>query len=176
MMKVWLIPISLALLGGSARADECAARAEALLATVPKVIQFCEPCGDQVPGPPVAPRDVEQVSPAYLYMKTDATRYRNVAALAGCPIGGVSPSLKIESETVHGVMITPDTTELPIAVPPQPPLPALAHVHVWTPARDPWPAIVLAVTAGVVFGSTLILIAFGVRRRRAMRPRAVELR
>ena len=86
----------------------------AILASTPKVIEFCEPCGDKAPGTrsrenrrgprcrAAATRVVvngHAVDLAYMYVKTVDTQYENLAQLAGCPATGVSPSLAIAAET-----------------------------------------------------------------------------
>lgn len=153
----WLIPISLAALGGTARADQCAwidgdvaRRAHAILATSPKVIAFCEPCGDTVPGVPEVASTVELRNPshdfaelylngartsidlAYTFVQTSPSEYKNLALLAGCPATGVSPSLEVAAETKSGVLITagdkPVTppAAMPVVLPAAAPVPAVA--------------------------------------------------
>src|SRR5262245_64618847 len=115
-MRTWfLILAGAALWSGAARADSCpvvddarAARALDVLDRHPDVISYCEPCGDVAPEPPVhvtrtvarhGPRGVEivldgrAIDLAYTYVQTSSHRYENLAALAGCPTTGVSPSL-----------------------------------------------------------------------------------
>lgn len=214
-MKAWLIPISLGLCAGTARADQCAwidadvaAKARAIVERAPKVIDFCEPCGDQAPGEPHAVRSTEvtaadgdfkelrvngtAVDLAYVFVQTDATHYRNLAALAGCPATGVSPSLEVAAETKHGVLITADEDDVPspitlpaIAAAPPPPAPAPAvappaspavYVYATTTHEIAWSVLALAAAGGLVTGSALTLLLVASRRRRAMRPRAADLR
>ena len=210
-MKAWLIPISLGLLAGTARADQCAwidagvaAKARTIVERAPKVIDFCEPCGDKAPGEPHAVRATEvtaadgdfkelrvngaAVDLAYVFVQTDATHYRNLAALAGCPATGVSPSLEIAAETPHGVLITADdgvlpppppivaAPELPPAVTPAPPpAPPAVYIYTSTTREVAWLPIALAGMGGLVTGAALVLLLVALRRRRAMRPRAAEL-
>ncbi|HEY5945079.1 MAG TPA: hypothetical protein VIV40_06285, partial [Kofleriaceae bacterium] len=140
-MKAWLIPISLVVLADTAHADQCAwvdrwvaNKANVVLDASPKFIEFCEPCGDKAPGVPQLAKHVDIATPetgyrelsingkpidiAYVFVKTDDTHYRNLAALAGCETTGVSPSLTIEAETKTGVLISADADRLP---PPPPP-------------------------------------------------------
>lgn len=212
-MRVWLIPTALAVLGGTARADQCewvddavAHKAQALLAGAPKVISFCEPCGDKAPGEPAVAASVEIRTPqrgfeelyingagvdlAYTYVKTDDGHYRNLALLAGCPASDVSPSLAIGAETPNGVLITADdsaqpppppvTTVMPVTAvvppPPVPPAPPAVYVYSTTTHDVPWFALAVAASAGAMGGSLFTLLVLGLRRRRDMRPRASELR
>jgi hypothetical protein len=213
-MKAWLIPISLGLCAGTARADQCAwidadvaAKARTIVERAPKVIDFCEPCGDQAPGEPHAVHSADvtaadgdfkelrvngtAVDLAYVFVQTDATHYRNLAALAGCPATGVSPSLEVAAETKHGVLITADDDAVPspitlpaiAAPPPPPPAPAVAppappavYVYATTTHEIAWSVLALAAAGGLVTGSALTLLLVASRRRRTMRPRAAELR
>lgn len=180
----WLIPISLAALGGTARADQCAwvdkhvaERAHELVAQAPNVIAFCEPCGDQAPGAPVAVTSYAIGEPdsgfgelsingasvdlAYTYVQTSPTEYTNLALLAGCPATGVSPSLEVAAETQHGVLVTAsDKPVAPVAavapvVPVAPvvrdapvPLVQLPPVYVQTTTRYDFAWSVVALGAG----------------------------
>jgi hypothetical protein len=209
----WQIGISLVavgVLGGTARADQCqwvdeaaAAKAQAILASSPKIIAFCEPCGDTVPGIPEVASRVEVVTPeagyrelylngskrgidlAYTYVQTSQRQYSNLAALAGCEASDVSPTLEVSEETESGVLITasdrpvakvraatPTLTPTQAAAPPSP----AVYVYSTTVHEMPWLAIALAVGGGAVSGAMLMLWLVATRRRRAMRPRAVELR
>jgi hypothetical protein len=208
-MKTWLIPISLAVLGSTARADQCewlddatAQKAKDVLVKSPKHLAFCEPCGDQAPGVPQRATSVEitaaegdhamvvvdgaPIDLAYVFVRTDDHHYRNLAALAGCPTTGVSPSLSIEAETPSGVMIRAGTDVLPPAPPPPPPpvvavappAPAPApqvYVYTSTTREIAWLPILLATAGGFLSGVSTTLVVIAMRRRRAMRPRAVEL-
>lgn len=212
----WLIPISLAILGGTARADQCqwiddaaASKARAILEASPKLLAFCEPCGDQVPGVPEVASRVEVRTPApghrelfvngsargidlaYTYVQTSPRQYANLAVLAGCHASDVSPTLAVSEETPSGVLITasdapvtmqPAVTKAPA---PAPMTPAAAsgwapsfglHVHTTTVHAVPWLVIALAASGGALSGAMLALVVVAARRRRAMHPRAVELR
>jgi hypothetical protein len=164
-MKSWMMGVALSgslLAAGTARADQCqwidaaaAKKAEALLAKQPKVIAFCEPCGDNAPGIPEVARAIEVTSPqagykeiqvngkgidlAYTFVQTSRSHYHNLAKLAGCEADGVSSSLAIADETPNGVLITADEHRLPD--PPPPPVidPIPVVVSVPTPA-PPAPA------------------------------------
>jgi hypothetical protein len=216
-MKTWLIPISLSislpLLGGTARADQCAwvepaaaVKAQAILTDAPKYLEFCEPCGDKAPGIPQRATSVNITTPqgdyrelsvngtpidlAYVFVKTSDTQYQNLALLAGCPASGVSPSLAIAAETTNGVLITADDykpavpveqataiTSIPAYAPPAPPAPPPApHVYVYTTmSREvSWLALALAAGGGAITGSALTLLVLAARRRRDMRPRAMD--
>ncbi len=145
-MKTWTLSLAAAascllLSAQSAHADQCAwndeahaAKAEAILAKHPKVIAYCEPCGDKAPGEPAIARDVTVTTPqgayrevsingqpvdlAYTFVQVSSTKYKNLAKMVGCPASGVSSSLKVADETPTGVLITP--TEPPPPPPEQP--------------------------------------------------------
>src|SRR4051794_40274825 len=91
----------------TARADQCewnegahATKAEAILAKHPKVIQYCEPCGDKAPGDPAIAREVSVATPsgdfrevsingqpidlAYTFVQVSSTQYKNLAKMVGC--------------------------------------------------------------------------------------------
>jgi hypothetical protein len=211
-MKILTVSIVLAM-AGTAYADQCewidakvAAKAKLLVEGHPKVIAFCELCGDKAPGLPEAATRVEIGTPnpgykdvringtpvdlAYTYVQTSPGTYKNLALLSGCEATGVSPSLKVADETPNGVLITPD--DLPTTPPTPPPqaaqpmvltLPTVTQattpqiVVVETRPAFPWAMIALAGITG--FGATLfgvLTIAALRRKRRAMRPRATELR
>jgi hypothetical protein len=200
-MRSWTIPAALVavLVPAAARADQCqlvdadvAARAVAALANHPKVIQFCEPCGDKAPGEVAVASRVEkerdtsgdyqividrrEVDLAYTYVQTGPNKFENVAELAGCPTSGVSPSLKVDDATPTGVLITADATPVQVAAPPPPPPPAPPPTitYVYEQASLDWLPILLAcsATSGLWMLGTLLLVR---RRRIAMRPRAVAL-
>ena len=185
--------------------DSVAARAQALVERSPSVIAFCEPCGDAVPGVPDEPTRVtidrpsgewrelhingKGVDLAYTYVQASERRYDNLALLAGCPADGVSPSLTVESETPAGVLITasdealpppPPVTEPAFAEPPPPPPAPISERTVYmystTTERVPWLALALATAGGVLAGLGFALTLISMRRRRAMRPRAADLR
>lgn len=215
-MKAWLllpVSLSLSLLGSTAHADQCAwidddtaQQARAILARSPAFIEYCEPCGDKAPGVPLLAKSVEVrvagddykevtidgkgIDLAYVFVKTDAAHYRNLAALAGCAATGVSPSLAIAGETSNGVLITASDAPLPppppviaIAAPPvtavAPPPPApqpQVFVYTMTTTREiAWLPLALAAAGGFITGSAFMIMLIGVRRRRAMRPRATDL-
>ena len=132
---------------------------------------------------------------AYVFVNTSGrdARFENLAKLAGCPATGVSASLEQTQETPNGVLITPDPE--PAAPPPPPPPaqmtpvtavpsftpavppapPPQVYVYTTTTQEIPWLAIVLAVTGGFVTGSTLMFALLTLRRRRDMRPRAMDI-
>lgn len=189
-MKSWMIGVALtsSLAAGTARADQCewidaavAKKAEAILAKHPKVIAYCEPCGDNAPGTPELAKRVEVTSPqagykeiqingsdvdlAYTFVQTSKTRYHNLAKLAGCETDGVSSSLAIADETPTGVLITPDEQPVPE---PQPQAPVVVSVPtpVVTPAPPPPPAppaqvIVYATTTQTVPWIAIAMTALG---------------
>lgn len=211
----WLIPISLAVLGGTAHADQCqsldeaqARKALSIVANAPRVIDFCEPCGDRAPGVPKVARHLEvrkdggyhelaidgrAVDLAYTYVQTSQRQYANLAALAGCEAHGVSPTLSIESETPTGVLITASDAPVPALAPPPRAAPArvappdrvtsaarpatpTVYVYATTTAPVPWLVLALAIGGGALSGAMLALIVLTARRRRTMRPRALDLR
>jgi hypothetical protein len=201
-MRSWTLPLLLAVaaLPSLAHADQCqliddevANRALAALKGHPKVIQFCEPCGDKAPGEPVvADRvaktrgtsadyeitiDRREVDLAYTYVQTGPTRYENVAALAGCPASGVSPSLRVDDSTPSAVMIQADSTpvtHVQLAVTePAPQAPEITYIVQTQPTN--WLAILAA--CGAMTGLWTLAAIIFLRRRRvaAMQPRAVNL-
>jgi hypothetical protein len=185
--------------------EAAAHKAQAVLAKAPKFIEYCEPCGDKAPGVPQAVKNItvaaaggefkevsiagKPIDLAYVFVKTDDLHYRNLAELAGCPATGVSPSLTIEAETRNGVMISSDQDRLPeqmvpvpavpayVAPAPPAPLPPAPQIYVYstTTHEIAWLAVMLAGAAGFVTGSVLTMGLFAIRRRRAMRPRAMDI-
>jgi hypothetical protein len=208
----WLVSVSIVAVttfSNTAHADQCAwidadvaSRAQAILAKSPKVIAFCEPCGDKVPGVPVAAKHVDVREPsagfrevvvdgngidlAYTFVQTSASEYANLASLAGCPATGVSPTLSIAPETTSGVLIVADTRPVvaptPAIVEPAAMEPAVIapppqiHVYRTTRYEVAWPMLLVAAAGGFAFGSLSTLLFVATRRRRAMRPRATDLR
>jgi len=99
-------------------------------------------------------------------------------ALAGCPVTGVSPSLRVDRATATGVIIRAGrTAPLAGAGPDQDP-PRLGPAQLRAPAPD-LPAAWLAFLAGAATVlATSILVGTRAalsRRRRAALPRAVRL-
>ncbi|MEO8550269.1 MAG: hypothetical protein ABI678_09850 [Kofleriaceae bacterium] len=202
-MKVLLVlPFLLvSLISGVARADQCelvsddvATHALAAMRGKPNVIEYCEPCGDKAPGEPHAiehlakQRDTEgyyavtldkrEVDLAYLYVQTAPSTYENVAALAGCPTSGVSPSLHVDDASDRGVLISASerpVTHVQLAEAPTPPPPAAVtyviethdHLGIWAVIAA------CALSSGLWALATVLLL----RRRRAiaMRPRAIDM-
>jgi len=134
----------------------------------------------------------KDVDLAYTFVKTDDAHYQNLAALAGCSATGVSPSLTIQDETKNGVLITADetwplptvmqtptptaVTSIPAQAPPQlVQAPPQVYVYNTTTHEVAWFAIALAACGGFITGSTLTLALLAVRRRRSMKPRAVDI-
>ena len=164
--------------------DDVATRAVSAIHGHPNVIEFCEPCGDQAPGEPhaiahVAKQrdrdgffavmlDQREVDLAYLYVQTAPATYANVAALAGCPASGVSPSLHVDNASDRGVLIT--ASERPTEQPPPP-----ACVVEARPQLDIWAVIAACTLLNGVWALAAVLL---LRRRRAtaMRPRAIDIR
>jgi hypothetical protein len=171
-MKTWTLSLaaagSLLLTTQMARADQCAwndathaAKAEAILAKHPKVIAYCEPCGDKAPGDPVIAREVSVATPqgdyrevsingqavdlAYTFVQVSATKYKNLAKMVGCPASGVSSSLKVADETPTGVLITPSEQPNPPPEPaieplPQPVPPLIPPMVIAAPTPPPPPS------------------------------------
>jgi len=188
----WIVA-SLVVASRVAHADQCASvslematHARNLIAEHQRVVMFCEPCGDRVPGEPQemgsvssGPGDVrfngEPIDLAYTYVQTSPRRYDNLAALVGCPTVGVSPSLRVEEATDRGVLIVPDSSEAvaipPVQASPMPeapvPLAPTVIVQATTTTGLGWAEI-----AGGCGATSLLWIgALRLRRRRAHRPR-----
>jgi len=173
-MRSWTIPLAIASCAigvGAARADQCAwidgataARAKAALAQHPKVVSFCEPCGEKAPGEParagaVEVRAMEEgysqvfvdghgLDLAYTYVQISPQQYANLAELAGCPASDVSPSLAVDPATSTGVVIRASNEEIDQGVPDDPPAPP--PVAVATPAPPPAPAAVTPPPAPII--------------------------
>ncbi|HET9987950.1 MAG TPA: hypothetical protein VFQ65_05510 [Kofleriaceae bacterium] len=185
-----------ALVPAVAHADQCelvsdqvATRALDVLAAHPNVIAYCEPCGDRAPGEPhrvdhlAKQRDTDgyysvtldkrEIDLAYTYVQTAPSSYENVAALAGCPTSGVSPSLAVADASDHGVLIT--ASPVPHVAAPPPPAPTTTITYVVSENRLNWLAVLAAcaVSTGLWALTTILLL----RRRRtlAMRPRAIDM-
>jgi hypothetical protein len=190
---------------GLAHADQCqwlddpaiATRAARELASHPEIIAFCEPCGDVAPGAPTTARSVvvhplrdhavslvvdgDSVDLAYLYVKTSAHQYRNLAVLAGCPTAGVSPSLGVEAATAEGVLIRPDHAALAPIAPP-----AVTAAPPAVTGAPPTIVIVASAAPSLAFlvlgcGATLAVLGslalwLAARRRPGHLPRATRLR
>lgn len=181
--------------------DAVADRVRTVLAKPMRVAELCEPCGEKVPGLPFLPRSVDVVGNelvldgtprdlAYTYVKTAANKFENLAMLVGCPVEDVSPSLRVDAETPNGELISTDTTpvrrvadrEVAVPLPPPPPPPPTpeappTYYSTTIVYAVPWVAIAaVAGGAGFLLGVIAALIAFGLRRRRSMTPRASSLR
>jgi len=180
--------------------DAVAERVRAVMAKPMRVAELCEPCGEKVPGLPFLPRSVDIIGSelvldgtprdlAYTYVKTAANKFENLAMLVGCPVEDVSPSLRVDAETPNGELIRADTTPVrrlaepdvavPLALPPPPPLPEAPPTYYSTTIvyAVPWVAIAaVAGGAGFLLGVIAALIAVGLRRRRAMTPRAAAMK
>jgi hypothetical protein len=139
---IWLLPAVLA----------CSpTRADALLATRPEIVTFCERCGDRVPGEPHLYAG-ERLDFATTYVHTKPQRYENLALLAGCSSEGAVPSLHVEDD--HGMLIVPDDA-------------AVTPLVMVADAPDTHDGLVAALGALGAIGAVLALR----RRRRTHRPR-----
>lgn len=193
-MKRWMM---LAALGGAigagapARADQCAwvepavaARALAAVQQHPRLVTFCEPCGDPAPGEPATVRsarvggdaasgaagmqelwvDGAPIDLAYAYVQTSPTRYDNLAALAGCATTGVSPGLDVAAER-EGVMITASATpvadQAPAVAPASPPPPAVVTVPIPEVIQAPPQIVTVPAPAPDVGWGAAVLLALG---------------
>jgi hypothetical protein len=200
-MKALLV-IPFLLVPALAHADQCelvsddvATHALAAMRGKPNVIEYCEPCGDKAPGEPHAidhlakQRDTDgfyavtldkrEVDLAYLYVQTAPSTYENVAALAGCPTSGVSPSLHVDDASDRGVLITASdrpVTHVHLAAEEPPPhgpevvtyvVETHDHLGIWAVVAA------CALSSGLWALATVLLL----RRRRAiaMRPRAIDI-
>ena len=164
-----------------AEADPCTDRANDLVARYPTYVTYCEACGDLAPSAPANASRGQPLELAHTYLATSAARYENLAALAGCPVTNVPPSLRVTAETASGVLIMPDWAPVQspaVATPPPPPAPvviAVPQLVVVQADEDP-PWALLAGIAGLATGAVGVLCAFALRRRhRGGVPRAIEL-
>ena len=181
-MKTLTITIVLAM-AGTAYADQCewndakiAAKAKKLVEAHPKVIAFCEPCGEKAPGIPEAVTSVEIGTPnpgykdvringkpvdlAYTFIQTSPGTYRNLAMMAGCAASDVSPSLKVADETPNGILITP--AEEPSPPPPQvvePPRPLVLTLPTAAPPPAAPPPQIVVVETRPAFPWAMIALA-----------------
>lgn len=128
------------------------ARADAVLATKPELVTFCERCGDRVPSEPHVYAG-ERLDLATTYVQTRPQRYENLALLAGCSSEGGVPSLHVEDD--HGLLIVPDDT---------PVVPLVVHDEV-VPHYDLVAGLSVLGTVGALF------IVRRARRRRTHHPR-----
>lgn len=143
---------------------------EAFLANSPKVVEYCERCGDKAPGLPYVYAEGQRTDVRYTYVQTSPERYENLALLAGCDIDPEAPaSLTVSDETDHGVMITADQTSQPK------PAPQVAYYATTIEQPLPWTVVALAAGGGAIVGGGLFVLVIASRRRRAMRPRAADL-
>ena len=199
-MKTWII-VGALLAPAAAHADQCqlldaatAARVKAIVAQPHRFAELCEPCGEKVPGVPFSPHTIELGDElmldgksrdlAYTYVETDASRFENLAVLAGCQVAGVSPTLSVETETPDGVMITASNEPVMMRVPAAPelvaelpPPPAGATYYTTNIMYTvPWAAIAaIAGCGGFLLGVVAGILLLGSRRRRDMEPRAANL-
>lgn len=190
-----LLAIPFLLVPTLAHADQCAlvsddvaTQAVSAMSGHPNVIEFCEPCSDQAPGAPHAiahvakqrgsggsfavTLDKREVDLAYLYVQTAPSTYANVAALAGCPTSGVSPSLHVDDASDRGVMIT--ASERPAAHLPRPAEEPPVVTYVVEPPSSLWAVIAACTLLNGLWAFAAVLL---LRRRRAiaMRPRAIDM-
>jgi hypothetical protein len=203
-MRIAIACLAATIIAGAAapaHADQCAwldddsvaRRAAAALAAADSVLAFCEPCGDPAPGAPakvgrVGTRavgdgfreltlDDRGIDLAYTYVRSPGGGvYANLAALAGCPADGVSPTLTIAAATAAGVVIAPslarvadDATRAAVAAPAGP-----GYLVIVT---DPGTGVVtlLGVVVGALLAVQAVLVLAVLRRRRAHVPRATAL-
>jgi hypothetical protein len=142
---IWLLPTVLA----------CSpARADALLASKPEIVTFCERCGDRVPGEPHLYAG-ERLDFATTYVHTQPQRYENLALLAGCSSEGAVPSLHVEDD--HGMLIVPDDAAV---------TPLVVNLD-----DEPDPHYELVAVLSMVGTAGAFLFARRLRRRRRHRPR-----
>ena len=162
-----------------AAADPCGDRANDVVARYPNYVTYCEACGDRAPSEPAIAIRGRALELAHTYVATSAVRYENLAALAGCPVVGVPPSLRVSDETEHGVLITPDWVPVrPAAAPPPAPEPLVvaAPQIIFVPVDEGPPWALLGGIVGLATGATGVLFAIALpRRRRSSLPRALDL-
>lgn len=194
-MKALLAILAL-VIPATAYADQCelvddtvATSAIATLHGHPKVVEYCEPCGDKAPGVPhtiehVAKQrgtdgeysvtlDKREVDLAYEYVQTAPSTYENIALLAGCPTSGVAPSLTVSDASDTGVLIMPHSE--PIVMMPTPPPAPTTTIIVQTDRVNLWLIVGACIASSGLWALAAIMILRRRRSMEAMRPRAVHL-
>ncbi|HEX7703052.1 MAG TPA: hypothetical protein VF403_20080 [Kofleriaceae bacterium] len=191
-----LLTIFALVIPATAYADQCelvddtvATNAIAAMHGHPKVVEYCEPCGDKAPGVPhtiehVAKQrgtdgeysvtlDKREVDLAYEYVQTAPSKYENIALLAGCPTSGVEPSLIVSDASDTGVLIMPSSD--PILVTPTPPPAPTTTIIVQTDRVNLWLIIGACIASSSLWALATIMILRRRRSMEAMRPRAINL-
>jgi len=191
-----LLAIFALVIPATAYADQCelvddtvATNAIAAMHGHPKVVEYCEPCGDKAPGVPhtiehVAKQrgtdgeysvtlDKREVDLAYEYVQTAPSKYENIALLAGCPTSGVEPSLIVADATDTGVLIMPSDT--PVDRPLPPPQATTTTIIVQTDRVNLWLIIAACIASTGLWALATIMILRRRRSTEAMRPRAIHL-
>jgi hypothetical protein len=191
-----LLAIFALVIPATAYADQCelvddtvATNAIAAMHGHPKVVEFCEPCGDKAPGVPHAIEhvakqrgtdgeysvtlDKREVDLAYEYVQTAPSKYENIALLAGCPTSGVEPSLIVADATDTGVLIMP--SDDPVQIAPTPPTPSTTTIIVQTDRVNLWLIIAACIASTGLWALATIMILRRRRSTEAMRPRAIHL-
>jgi hypothetical protein len=194
-----LLAIFALVIPATAYADQCelvddtvATNAIAAMHGHPKVVEYCEPCGDKAPGVPhtiehVAKQrgtdgeysvtlDKREVDLAYEYVQTAPSKYENIALLAGCPTSGVEPSLIVADATDTGVLIMPSDEPVQAALPPPVPAPqATTTIIVQTDRVNLWLIVGACIASSGLWALATIMILRRRRSMEAMRPRAIHL-
>jgi hypothetical protein len=191
-----LLTIFALVIPATAYADQCelvddtvATNAIAAMHGHPKVVEYCEPCGDKAPGVPhtiehVAKQrgtdgeysvtlDKREVDLAYEYVQTAPSKYENIALLAGCPTSGVEPSLIVSDASDTGVLIMPSSD--PILVTPTPPPAPTTTIIVQTDRVNLWLIVGACIASSGLWALATIMILRRRRSMEAMRPRAINL-
>lgn len=194
-MKV-LLAIFALVIPATAYADQCelvddtvATNAIAAMHGHPKVVEYCEPCGDQAPGIPhtiehVAKQrgtdgeysvtlDKREVDLAYEYVQTAPSKYENIALLAGCPTSGVRPSLIVSDASDTGVLIMPSSD--PVLITPTPPPAPTTTIIVQTDRVNLWLIVGACIASSGLWALAAIMLLRRRRSMEAMRPRAIHL-
>ncbi|MEO8841514.1 MAG: hypothetical protein ABI591_07730 [Kofleriaceae bacterium] len=199
-----LLAILVLVVPAVAHADQCelvddtvATNAVAAMHGRPKVVEFCEPCGDKAPGAPhtiehVAKQrgtdgeysvtlDKREVDLAYEYVQTAPSKYENLALLAGCPTSGVEPSLIVSDASDTGVLIMPSDQPVEVALPPgRDATPVLVPqptttIIVQTDHVNLWLILGACLASSGLWALATIMILRRRRSMEAMRPRAIHL-
>jgi hypothetical protein len=115
-VAVWMSGVSVAYADQCEWVDEAVAqKAVALIREAGAVVEWCQPCGEEKPGPPRPVTSVEMHNVddgrsraiavngkdedlAYLYVRSGSDTWRNASKSSGCPSTGVTSEFRLSSD------------------------------------------------------------------------------